>query len=97
MQNSCKDNQRSKAHRRARSIAVGGLTEQKQLEREKEVEILHDELEKQHRALEESHEDAKLAAEIGQSLLLQTQRMDEQIESSHQEVVRTLRDVLSCS
>ncbi|RHY68703.1 hypothetical protein DYB30_004274 [Aphanomyces astaci] len=44
------------------------------------VKILHSELEKQSRALEESQEETQLAARIGQSLLLQKQQLDYEME-----------------
>ena len=50
------------------------------------VEVLHNELQKQSKALEESQEEAQLAARIGQSLLLQNQKLDYEMESKFSEV-----------
>ncbi|RHX99987.1 hypothetical protein DYB37_004178 [Aphanomyces astaci] len=72
---------RSASHRRVRSIVVGGPIELNKIKKEQEVETLHSELEKQHKALEVSLEETQLAARIGQSLLLQNQQLDYEMES----------------
>ncbi|ETW01548.1 hypothetical protein H310_06203 [Aphanomyces invadans] len=72
---------RTASHRRVRSIVVGGAVELNKIKKEQEVETLHSELEKQHKALEASQEEAQLAARIGQSLLVQNQQLDYEMES----------------
>ena len=54
--------------------------------------MLHSELEKQNRALEESQEEAKLAAEIGQSLLLENQHMSAVMETTQHEMSSELSE-----
>ncbi|KAF0688928.1 Aste57867_19532 [Aphanomyces stellatus] len=68
-------------HRRVKSIVVGGSFELEKIKKEHEVETLHSELEKQNKALEESQEETQLAARIGQSLLLQNQQLDYEMET----------------
>ncbi|KDO32135.1 hypothetical protein SPRG_03352 [Saprolegnia parasitica CBS 223.65] len=67
-------------HRRGHSIVVGGAMERHKLQKEHEVQRLQSVLEKQTKALEESQEETQLAARIGQSLLLQKQQLDYEIE-----------------
>ncbi|ETW03240.1 hypothetical protein H310_05637 [Aphanomyces invadans] len=67
-------------HRRVWSVGVGGAVEYDKLKKEQEVNILHSELEKQSKALEESQEETQLAARIGQTLLLQKQQLDYELE-----------------
>ncbi|KAF0686962.1 Aste57867_21254 [Aphanomyces stellatus] len=67
-------------HRRVWSVGFGGEQELTKLKKHQEVEILQSELEKQSKALEESQEETQLAARIGQSLLLQNQQLDYEIQ-----------------
>ncbi|KAH9084355.1 hypothetical protein LEN26_020884 [Aphanomyces euteiches] len=76
-----RDTRRSISHRRVKSIVVGGAIELNKIKKEHEVETLHSELEKQSKALEVSQEETQLAARIGQSLLLQNQQLDYELES----------------
>ncbi|KAF0742873.1 hypothetical protein Ae201684_002269 [Aphanomyces euteiches] len=68
------------SHRRFWSVGVGGQEELQKIKKEQEVEILHSALEEKNKALEQSHEEAQLAARIGQSLLLQNQQLDYELE-----------------
>ncbi|OQR85393.1 hypothetical protein ACHHYP_11866 [Achlya hypogyna] len=70
-----------RSHRRGHSIMVGGASERHKLQKAHEVQILQSVLEKQTKALEESQEETQLAARIGQSLLLQNQQLDYEMEA----------------
>lgn len=85
-------NKGAQQHRRSRSIAVGSIAERMKIAKEHEVDVLHTELEKQKSALKESKEEAKLAAEIGQSLLRQTETMDKSFELTQHELSSQLSE-----
>ncbi|CAK4077374.1 unnamed protein product [Aphanomyces euteiches] len=75
------------SHRRFWSVGVGGQEELQKIKKEQEVEILHSALEEKNKALEQSHEEAQLAARIGQSLLLQNQQLDYELEDKISQVL----------
>ncbi|ETV74838.1 hypothetical protein, variant [Aphanomyces astaci] len=83
------------SHRRVWSVGVGGAVELNKLKKEQEVKILHSELEKQSRALEESQEETQLAARIGQSLLLQKQQLDYEMEDKVSALTQRCGDATS--
>ncbi|EQC32314.1 hypothetical protein SDRG_10061 [Saprolegnia diclina VS20] len=70
-----------RSHRRVKSIGVGGRLELAKISTDQKVEILETELQRQSKALEEAQEETQLAARIGQSLLLQNQKLDYEWES----------------
>ena len=72
------------AHRRSKSIAIGNLTEQSF--KEQDITVLQDAFKIQAQALQESQQEAKLAAEIGQSLLCKAQEMEVFHENNSSEV-----------
>jgi hypothetical protein len=69
------------SHRRSQTIVVAGELERDHIQKSKAVEELHTELESKCKALEESQEEAQLAARIGQTLLQRNQEMGAEIES----------------
>lgn len=73
-------------HRRSLSIGFAGEIDLAQLQKMKEVEDLYSELECKKKALEESQEEACLAARIGQTLLERNEEMNAEIESTAIEV-----------
>ncbi|KAJ0403183.1 hypothetical protein P43SY_005177 [Pythium insidiosum] len=73
-------------HRRSVTIVAAGELELEQLQRQRAVDELHDELESKSKALEESQEEALLAARIGQTLLQRNQEMGAEIESRAMEL-----------
>lgn len=74
-------------HRRSQTIVAAGNLELQQLQRLMQVEVLKHDLESKSKELEESQEEAHLAALIGQSLLQRTEEMGAEIESTAIEVV----------
>ncbi|DAZ99987.1 TPA: hypothetical protein N0F65_001991 [Lagenidium giganteum] len=68
------------SHRRSQTIVAAGDLEMEQLEKHKEVEELHSELQFTSKALEESQEEAWLAARIGQTLLQRNHELDVESE-----------------
>ncbi|OQR82000.1 hypothetical protein THRCLA_11226 [Thraustotheca clavata] len=70
-----------KNHRRGHSVVVGGVAEMSKIQHKQEVESLHNKLELQSKALEESLEETQLAARIGHSLLLQNQQLDMEMDA----------------
>lgn len=73
-------------HRRSQTIVAAGNLELQQLQRLMQVEVLKHDLESKSKELEESQEEAHLAALIGQSLLQRTEEMGAEIESTAIEV-----------
>ncbi|KAJ0407776.1 hypothetical protein ATCC90586_003278 [Pythium insidiosum] len=73
-------------HRRSVTIVAAGELELEQLQRQRAVDELHDELESKSKALEESQEEALLAARIGQTLLQRNQEMGAEIENRAMEL-----------
>lgn len=74
------------SHRRAQTIVAAGRLELQQLQQLMQMEVLQHDLESKSKELEESQEEAHLAALIGQSLLQRTEEMGAEIESTAMEV-----------
>lgn len=73
-------------HRRSQTIVAAGNLELQQLQRLMQMDVLRHDLESKSKELEESQEEAHLAALIGQSLLQRTEEMGAEIESTAIEV-----------
>lgn len=73
-------------HRRSQTIVAAGSLELQQLQKLMQMEVLQHDLESKSKELEESQEEAHLAALIGQSLLQRTEEMGAEIESTSIEV-----------
>lgn len=74
------------SHRRSQTIVAAGSMELQQLQKRMQMEVLQHDLESKSKELEESQEEAHLAALIGQSLLQRTEEMGAEIESTAMEV-----------